>query len=200
MFLVIAGNLTTRSLTERKQGYFSFVVGRLMRLSPVLLVAGLAAMVLGWFTMLPDDYENLAESVVAKNLFGNNILSAITTGDYWNIANEYKPLMQTWYVGLLMQCYLVYPLLFSMARLDKAAPQQTLLIVLSSFTVLSLLWYFGSANEAYRFYYLPARFFEFGVGGILALVPAYSRGRVFHPFFRMCAMPYCWFFWQSGII
>ena len=183
VFLVIAGFLTTKSLTDGKKGYFPFILGRLMRLLPVLLVAGLAAMTLGWFTMLPDDYENLAESVVATNLFGNNILSAITTGDYWNIANEYKPLMHTWYVGLLMQCYLVYPLLFYLARLDKAAPKKTLLILLSSLAVLSLLWYFGSTNEALRFYYLPARFFEFGVGGIAALVYEPSQKRVFHPAF-----------------
>jgi peptidoglycan/LPS O-acetylase OafA/YrhL len=183
VFLVIAGYLTSRSLTEKKRGYFQFVFGRLMRLLPVLLVAGLAAMALGWFAMLPDDYENLAESVVATNLFGNNFLSAITTGDYWNIANEYKPLMHTWYVGLLMQCYLVYPLLFYLARLDKADPQKTSLIIISSLAFLSLLWYFGSTNEANRFYYLPARFFEFGVGGIIALAYGPSQKQVFHPVF-----------------
>lgn len=78
VFLVIAGFLTTRSLADDKKGYFPFILGRVMRLLPVLLVAGLVAMVLGWFVMLPDDYENLAESVVATNLFANNILSAIT--------------------------------------------------------------------------------------------------------------------------
>lgn len=183
VFLVIAGFLTTKSFEDNKKGYFPFILGRVTRLLPVLLMAGLVAMVLGWFTMLPDDYENLAESVVATNFFGNNILSAITTGDYWNIANEYKPLMHTWYVGLLMQCYLVYPLLFYLVRLDKTAPKKTLLILLSSLAALSLLLYFGSTNEAHRFYYLPARFFEIGVGGIVALVYEPSQKRVLHPAF-----------------
>ena len=101
VFLVLSGFFVARSLEGKK--YFSFVVSRILRLLPVLLVAGLVAMAAGWFTMLPDDYENLGESVVATNLFANNILSAITTGDYWNIGNKYKPLMHTWYVGLLMQ-------------------------------------------------------------------------------------------------
>ncbi len=183
VFLVIAGFLTTRSLAEGKKGYFPFILGRVMRLLPVLLVAGVAAMMLGWFTMLPDDYENLAESVVATNLFANNILSAITTGDYWNIANEYKPLMHTWYVGLLMQFCLVYPLLFYLAKLDKRTPRRTLLVVICSLALLSLLVFFTGNNEAHRFYYLPARFFEFGVGGIVALVYEPSRERVFHPAF-----------------
>ncbi len=183
VFLVIAGFLSTKRLTESHKGYFRFVGARVMRLLPVLLVAGGAAMALGWFTMLPDDYENLAESVVATNLFSNNILSAITTGDYWNIANEYKPLMHTWYVGLLMQFYLVFPLLLYFARLDRATPRKTLLILISALTFLSLLGYFGCPNAAHRFYYLPTRFFEFGVGGIVALTYEPSRERVFHPVF-----------------
>ena len=183
VFLVIAGFLTTRSLADDKKGYFPFLTGRVMRLLPVLLAAGLVAMALGWFTMLPDDYENLAESVIATNLFSNNVLSAITTGDYWNIANEYKPLMHTWYVGLLMQIYLVYPFLFYVAKWDKAAPRKTFLVLISSLTILSLLWYIGCVDEAHRFYYVPARFFEFGIGGIIALVYDPARGRVFHPVF-----------------
>lgn len=183
VFLVNAGYLTTRSLADGKKGYFPFILGRVIRLLPVLLAAGVVAMAVGWFTMLPDDYENLAESVVASNLFGNNILSAITTGDYWNIANEYKPLMHTWYVGLLMQFCLVYPLLFYLAKLDKKTPRRTLLVIISSLAFLSLLAFFTGNNKAHRFYYLPARFFEFGIGGIVALVYEPSRERVFHPAF-----------------
>lgn len=183
VFLVIAGFLTTRSLDNVTSDYFPFVLGRVMRLLPVLLVAGLSVMVMGWFTMLPDDYENLSESVVATNLFGNNILSAITTGDYWNIANDYKPLMHTWYVGLLMQFYLIYPLVVCISNQDKSTSRKTLMIVVSSLAVLSLLWYFGNTNEAQRFYYIPARFFEFAVGGIIALVYIPSRKRLFHPAF-----------------
>lgn len=92
VFLVIAGFLVTRSIQKLSgsdgKWYFKFLVDRISRLFPVLLVAGFVAMAIGWFAMLPDDYENLGESVVATNLFANNILSAITTGDYWNIANE----------------------------------------------------------------------------------------------------------------
>ncbi len=183
IFLVIAGFLTTKSLADGKKGYLSFFFSRVMRLLPVLLVAGVAVMLLGWFTMLPDDYENLAESVVATDFFGNNILSAITTKDYWNIANDYKPLMHTWYVGLLMQFYIVYPLIFYVAKLDKIAVQNTRLIMVASLAVLSLFCYFGCSNEAFRFYYLPARFFEFSVGGIIALAYNPSQKGVFHPSF-----------------
>lgn len=181
VFLVLAGFFVARSVEGKT--YIGFIVGKIMRLLPILLVAGLASLAVGWFTMLPDDYENLAESVVATNLFANNILSAITTGDYWNIANEYKPLMHTWYVGLLMQFCLVYPLLVYLARLDKKTPRRTLLLILCTLALFSLLVYFAGTNEAHRFYYLPARFFEFAAGAIVALVYEPSRDKPFHPAF-----------------
>ena len=180
LFLVIAGYLTTKSLYSRIQisnlsvgrgrFYLKFVINRIVRLLPPLLVAGVICMLLGFFVMLPDDYENLSQSVIATNFFANNILAAITTKNYWDVVNEYKPLMHTWYVGVLMQFYIVYPILFFFANNSKKDPKKILTTTLSTFAVLSLLVYFTTTDTAQRFYYLPSRFFEFAVGGIVALI------------------------------
>ena len=187
VFLVVGGFLATKSLLKRSDNgrgwYWSFLVDRVSRLLPVLLAAGVVAMAVGWFMMLPDDYENLSQSVVATNFFANNILSAITTGDYWDVVNDYKPLMHTWYVGLLMQLYVLYPLLFFVPGLDRKNSKQTLLVIVSALTVLSLLFYIGCSNDTHRFYYVPSRFFEFGIGGIIALLYDPSQDRPFHPAF-----------------
>lgn len=178
LFLVINGYFITRNLCKKVIGsqsrtgvstYLDFEVSRIIRLLPMLLVAGMVCMALGYWAMLPDDYENLSESVVATNLFGNNILAAITTKNYWDVVNEYKPLMHTWYVGVVMQFYIVYPLLFFLARLDKKNPWRTLLVMICTLAAISMLVYFGTTDVAQRFYYLPSRFFEFAVGGIIAL-------------------------------
>lgn len=177
LFLVIVGYLTTRTLytkvviTDSPGGeYITFEVSRIIRLLPPLLVAGLACMLVGYMTMLPDDYENLSESVIATNFFGNNILGAITTGNYWDVVNDFKPLMHTWYVGVIMQFYLVYPIFFYLSRLDKRNAKGTLLTMLASVAFISLLVYFVITDTTLRFYYLPSRFFEFAVGGIAALL------------------------------
>ena len=176
LFLVIAGYLTTKSLFSKlisltpAGGYLNFEGSRIIRLLPPLLVAGLVCMVLGYITMLPDDYENLSQSVIATNFFGNNILGAITTGNYWDVVNDYKPLMHTWYVGVIMQFYIVFPILFYLAKLDNRNPKGTLLTMLATLAVISLLVYFATTDTAQRFYYLPSRFFEFAVGGIAALL------------------------------
>ena len=150
--------------------YIQFEISRIIRLLPPLLVAGIFCMLLGFFAMLPDDYENLSQSVIATNFFGNNILAAITTGNYWDVVNDYKPLMHTWYVGIVMQFYLVFPVLFYFARISKRKMEGTLLTIIGTVGVLSLLAYFGTTNDAERFYYLPSRFFEFAVGGVCALI------------------------------
>ncbi len=74
LFLVIAGYLTTRSLCakmmvpENPSGgdklYVKFELGRVIRLLPLLLLAGLFCMILGYFTMLPDDYLITADSII----------------------------------------------------------------------------------------------------------------------------------------
>ena len=88
--------------------YWRFLVGRVARLWPLVLIMAALALGVGVFVMLPDDLENLSESVIASNVFANNVLSCITTKNYWDIANVFKPLMHTWYIGVLMQAYVVY--------------------------------------------------------------------------------------------
>jgi len=153
-------------------------------------------MLVGYITMLPDDYENLSQSVIATNFFGNNILGAITTGNYWDVVNDYKPLMHTWYVGVIMQFYIVFPILFYLARLDKRNSKGTLLTIIATLAVTSLLVYFAITNTAHRFYYLPSRFFEFAVGGIAALLykpqedKPFSKGFVYVSYILLIALMY----------
>ena len=120
--------------------------------------------------MLPDDYENIAQSIVATNIFGNNILQAITTKNYWDVVNEYKPLMHTWYVGLLMQFYVVVPLiLFTIAKYITNSDKRRKVDVglMASMVLCSLLLYVIPGNESNKFYYLPYRLYEFSIGGLV---------------------------------
>ena len=80
VFLVVAGYFTTKHLYSKlftancpstaELFYLNFEVSRIIRLLPPLLVAGTICMALGYIFMLPDDYENLSQSVIATNFFG----------------------------------------------------------------------------------------------------------------------------------
>lgn len=117
--------------------------------------------------MLPDDLENLAQSVVASNFFANNILAYITTGNYWDVVQSYKPLMHTWYLGILLQFYLVYPLFIIIIHYFSQKFRRDLFFLLCLITFISLMLCVFQSKDSSKFYFLQYRFFEFTAGGLL---------------------------------
>ena len=106
VFLVISGYFLMKNyLQKTDKGSFNtvqFIANRILRLWPLLLTVIFLCLLVGYFKMLPDDFENLGESAAASSIFANNILAAITTKNYWNLSNNFKPLMHLWYVGVLI--------------------------------------------------------------------------------------------------
>lgn len=173
IFLVINGYLVVRSINGSVKkdsfSYVKFIVQRILRLIPIVLIAVAVCMLMGFFTMLPDDYENLAEAAVATIFFANNMLASITTRNYWNVVNEFKPLMHTWYLGVLMQGYVVIPLIPMLTKkLKKRRSLMSgiiyLVLALGSF----LLYLHPVIPEEYKFYWLPFRLWELSFGAALA--------------------------------
>ncbi len=174
IFFVISGFFLIRSLFNKFDNhsfnYWDFILHKLIRLWPLVLIVSAVALATGFNLMLPDDYENLAESVVASSFFGNNVLACITTKNYWDVVNQYKPLMHLWYVGVLVQAYVVLPFLYYLfikvcRDVKKGMWIGTVVLTLVSF-ILFLLPVFSAA---WKFYYLPFRLFEITIGGFLLL-------------------------------
>lgn len=133
--------------------------------------------------MLPDDYENLSESVIASDLFSNNILSAITVVDYWKVTNAYRPLMHTWYLGILFQFYIVFPLIVLITRkitnVMRLGFIKNMELVLISLSILSFLLYLdANIPNGDKFYYLPYRFYEISLGGLAGMFIYHRQGRL----------------------
>lgn len=115
--------------------------------------------------MLPDDLENLSQSVIATNFFSNNILQSITVKNYWDVVNEFKPLMHTWSLGIEEQYYFLYPIIFLFIKKNK-----NLLTTLVVLTIISLVIYILPFKDYHKFYLLPFRIFELSIGGIIAIL------------------------------
>lgn len=180
IFLVINGFLVTKglnnSLSQGTFGYWSFVVKRIVRIWPLVVISSIVSLLVGYYIMLPDDLENLCQSIFASNIFANNILSCITTADYWNASNAFKPLMHTWYLGIVVQFYLIYPLFFLIVNKASRTIKIDNNIVISILSILSLiLFLLPCFSEAQKFYYLPFRFFEMSLGGLLAIQASSSK-------------------------
>lgn len=180
-FLLINGFLIIPPIVEKigngSFDYIDWLKKRIYRFWPLVIIASLVCMVLGYFTMIPFDYENLGQSVVASDLFANNILSAITTADYWNSANEYKPLMHMWYLGIIVQFYVVVPLLLVIFhKCARKSGKNGMVAVLAGITSISFILYLlpsFSFND--KFYFLPFRIWEIGLGGLIGIILSRQR-------------------------
>lgn len=171
---VLTGYFTSKSIIKRiKNNSFSlkkFYLNKIKRLLPSVLVLSLIVLLIGYFVMLPDDYDSLAQSVVATNIFSNNILAYITTGNYWDVVNDYKPLMHTWALGIEQQFYIIFPFLIWLMYSKIIKARKYLKPSLIFLTLLSLvLFILPNFETASKFYLLPFRFYQMSFGSLLAV-------------------------------
>ena len=173
VFFAISGYLITGLLADgiarNRLSFADFYVRRIRRIVPLSLVSAGVALAAGTVLMLPDDLENLSQSVVATNLFANNVLLSITSRNYFDVVNDYKPLMHTWSLGLEEQYYVLYPLLFLFRS------RRAVMLSLVALMVASIALSVGPFANAQKFYHLPFRFDELAIGGVAALA---LRGRL----------------------
>ena len=157
-----------RQIEERRFRYFAFLEKKIFRLLPLVLLISCFALAIGYWGMLPGDYRFLSEEVIASSLFGNNILQAFTTQNYW-AAIYHKILMHTWFLGVLMQFYVLFPLVMLLLR----RWMKSSLVVLICLSLLLYLLPIDTIGDKY--YMLPYRFFEIALGGMVAIAPCKSK-------------------------
>ncbi len=179
VFFVISGYLITKIIDKQlRAGSFSllqFYERRIRRLYPMILLISLVAIIFGSFFMIPDDFENVAQSVIATIFSANNILLFLTSG-YWDVVNDFKPLMHTWSLGIEEQYYLIYPLILGF--IYKFLNKYYHLLFLS-LIIIFLSGYFIYANgndHRMNFFMMPARGWEFALGSILVYFEKQSIG------------------------
>ena len=165
VFFVVNGYLVVPKVLDVIESgqfrYFSFLEKKLFRILPMVLLVSAFALAIGYMDMLPFDFRFLSEEVVASSFFMNNILQAMTTQNYW-AAIYHKVMMHTWFLGVLFQFYIVFPLLMRVFRKWMKSALLTL-------TILSLILYVAPIDTiGDRYYLLQYRFFELSVGGLIA--------------------------------
>ena len=174
IFFVVGGYLFFKTNKDKLENGefkpFHFVLKKVMMFWPLIVIGGLICLGIGAFYMLPDDYENLAQSVFASNVFANNVLQAITTKDYWNVSNIYKPLMHTWYISVLLQNYIF--LSFTLWGIKKVCKKVSVKHSLIVFFLISFgLYLLPCFSQGDKFYYPWFRLFEIVIGCLIVYLP-----------------------------
>ena len=174
IFFVISGFVITRGLlVEIERGNFSvkqFYVRRARRLMPALVVTLLLSLVAGSLILSPAELREFSESALAS-LFSLANFFFYERTNYFANAGHYRPLLHTWSLSVEEQFYLVFPLLLAwLAVRRRIAPAY----VIAGLVVLSFAYcaVSGRYSENHAFYLPMARFWEIGVGALVAAMEA----------------------------
>lgn len=171
VFFVISGYLITSLIrAEIQQGSFSivrFYERRVRRILPALFVILLFASIVAWWLLLPGQYDNFSQSVLATALFVSNVLFWKESG-YFDAPAVQKPLLHTWSLAVEEQFYIIFPLfLLVVHRWFKGR----WIVWLAPVTILSFaasIW--GVAYKpSSTFYLAPTRAWELLLGSLLAI-------------------------------
>jgi peptidoglycan/LPS O-acetylase OafA/YrhL len=169
IFFVISGYLISGiivdAVEDRRFSYLDFYIRRIRRIFPALIVVIAATLVVGWYVLLPDEFERLGKHLAAGAGFATNLVLWGEAG-YFDVSSDTKPLLHLWSLAIEEQFYILWPLILGLVwRRNRGLLVATLSIAAISFAynVISV-----PHHPVAAFYSPLARFWELMLGGILA--------------------------------
>ena len=184
VFFVISGFVVTLSMMDQRfegvGGMVAFFYARrLRRIAPALVVMLLATTLAG-VLFIPNAW--LSEVIPSTGLaafFGlSNVTLAGQTEHYFAPRAEFNTFLHTWSLGVEEQFYLVFPALIALVTVERLRRWRSWAIGLLgalSIASLALCAWSTPRDPVFAFFMLPARFWELGLGMVLALTQAHWR-------------------------
>jgi peptidoglycan/LPS O-acetylase OafA/YrhL len=170
IFFVISGYLITNIIVAQvDSGIFSFkdfYARRIRRIFPALIIVLVSVYALGWFVMLADEFKQLGKHISAGAGFVANWAYWLESG-YFDEFHELKPLLNLWSLGVEEQFYIVWPCIILLLVKLKVSLRGTLLFLVGLSFLLNI--FFIKDHQSATFYLPFSRFWELGLGGILAV-------------------------------
>jgi len=124
VFFVISGCLISkivfREMAANGFSLLRFYERRVRRIFPALFAVSFFCLLIGYFEMLPREFAQLSQSIVATTLFYSNFFF-FHQSNYFAPASSIKPLLHTWSLAVEEQFYIVLPLFlwFAVGRLRR---------------------------------------------------------------------------------
>ena len=176
VFFVLTGYLTTLSI-EREIGragrldYPRFVLKRVTRLLPSMLaVVGVSTLLCVF--LAPNLLPKVKSDAVPALLFVENVFYIVRKVSYFANAGLPSPLTHFWYLGVVMQFYVIWPLVLlglrKVVRSRRAACSAVGILSVASAVLMAVLY--DPAGDTARIYYGPdTRAAELLLGALAAL-------------------------------
>ena len=180
IFFVISGYLITgiisKQIENKDFSIFDFYEKRIKRIFPGLLLTLLAAYIIGYIFLLPDELRQLGKHIAGGATFSSNLIYWNESG-YFDADSNRKILLHLWSLGVEEQFYLVWPIFLLIAfRLNLRFKAPIIVFGISSFA-----WniHQSSSNQISDFYSPLTRLWELAVGGAISQswFHAESRGK-----------------------
>ncbi len=197
VFFVLSGYLISgllfREFSERGSiNYGAFIARRLRRLLPALALMILAVLAVASMVLSRFEFQSQTGAAGYAAIWASNLFLALRELDYFNALESDDLFLHTWSLGVEEQFYLLWPLLIAVAMMlgvrrgrDALAQRRGLIawfvaLAIASLTV-SFIW--TASQPLWSFYMMPARVWQFALGGLVFLLeahPAAANSR--HPF------------------
>jgi peptidoglycan/LPS O-acetylase OafA/YrhL len=173
VFFVISGYLITGQIYEQANaGNFSFLnfySRRIRRIFPPLIVVLIFVGLYGYFRLNLDDFSSLFKHIAAGTVFMSNFVLWQEVG-YFDQQSALKPLLHLWSLAIEEQFYVLWPLMLvaltALSRHYRNTLIWTLILVCTASFVMR--FYLASHDPIAAFYSPLSRFWELGIGGLLA--------------------------------
>ncbi len=182
IFFVISGYLISAHLLREldrsgRVDLGAFWARRARRLLPAGLLVLLVSAVATALVVPATQWDSVMRQITASALYVQNWTLAADAQDYFASASSPSPVTHYWSLSLEEQFYLVWPLLalaaYAIGR-RMSRPRPTVVAAFAAVVGASLLYSVveTARNPSAAYFVTPARMWELGLGGLLALVPA----------------------------
>lgn len=193
VFFAISGFLITSHLLKEvdaggRVSLASFWARRARRLLPASLSTLLFCAVATILFVPEIHWQSFLADIRASTFYFQNWHLASTSVDYLRAADAPSPVQHFWSLSAEEQFYLVWPVLILLAalagtgRARRARPliRRRILLVLGLVTIASFVTsvLLTSSDPAQAYFITPTRAWEFGAGGLLALLAVSGSGPV----------------------